>query len=192
LGGESRIAEHLGHQPREQIGHLDDAQTPLAWLEREREARERRRDDREGVRRVTPEPDRIGEPWDELLELPHRPRPAMDEQERQWVRADAGLMDEVEVDPLQRHQELLEGVELGLLGTPVEAVLPALGQAPHERQVRPVLPPRLRDLVGPTGAGQPLPQIVQHVVWDVETVRLWLEGRQFASTLTDRLAAGRT
>jgi len=60
LGGEARIAEDLGHQPREQIGHLDDAKTPLAWLEREREAGKRRSDDREGIRRVIPEPGRIG------------------------------------------------------------------------------------------------------------------------------------
>ena len=104
LCSEARICEHVGHQPREKIGHLDDAKTRLAGLERERVTGKRRRDDRERVRRVTPKPGRIGEPWDELVELPHRPRPAMDQEERQRVRADAALMDEVEVDPLERHR----------------------------------------------------------------------------------------
>jgi hypothetical protein len=86
LRGESRIAEDLGHQSGEEIGHLGDAKTRLAWLEREREAGKRRCDDREGVCRVAPESDLIGKSWDELVELPHRPRPAMDQEERQWVR----------------------------------------------------------------------------------------------------------
>jgi hypothetical protein len=177
LSGESRITEDLGHQSREEIGHLDDAKTPLAWLEREREAGKRRGDDREeGVRWVTAEPRRIGEPWDELVQLPHGSRPAMDEEERKWVRADPWLVDEVEVDPVERHPELSERVQLRLLRPPVEAVSPALRQAPHEREARAVLPPRPGDLVGPPGARQPLPQVVQHVVVDIETVGLRLRG----------------
>jgi hypothetical protein len=105
----------------------------------------------------------------------------MDEQERQWVRPDASLVDEVEVDPLERHPELIEGVQLRLLRAPIEAVSPALGQAPHERQVRAVLPPGLRDLIRPAGARQPLAQVGQHVVVDVETVWLRLDGHHLCA-----------
>src|SRR5215208_5863080 len=107
----------------------------------------------------------------------------MDEEQRQWVRADASLVDEVEIDPVERRLELIERVQLCLLSPPVEAVEPTLGEAPHEREVRPVLPSGLRDLVGPTGALQPLPQVVQHVVVDIETVRLRLEGNHLRTDL---------
>src|SRR5919112_999895 len=60
------------------------------------------------------------------------------------------------------------------------------GQLPHEREVRPVPPAGLGDLVGPAGAPEPLPQIVQQVVVDIEAVRLGLEG----SHVLDRAGGG--
>jgi hypothetical protein len=46
----------------------------------------------------------------------------MDQEERQWLRADASLVDEVEVDRVERHLELIERVQLRLLCPPVEPV----------------------------------------------------------------------
>jgi hypothetical protein len=51
----------------------------------------------------------------------------MDQEEPQWVRPDASLVDEVEIDPLERHPELIERVQLRFLRPPVEPVLPARG-----------------------------------------------------------------
>jgi hypothetical protein len=79
--------------------------------------------------------------------------------------------------------ELVEGVQLRLLRPPVEAVSPVRGQAPHEREVRAVLPPASADLVGPARARQSLPQVGQHAVVDVEAVWLRLDGRHLCADL---------
>jgi hypothetical protein len=56
----------------------------------------------------------------------------VDEEQGRWVGADAQPVYEVELDPLDRHSELVERVQLRLLRPPVKAFSPALGQAAHE------------------------------------------------------------
>ena len=77
-----RIAQHVRHQFGEAIGHRLDTESPLAGLEREAEAGQRRRDDGEGVGRVAAEAGRVGEARDELQELEHRAGPAVRQQQR--------------------------------------------------------------------------------------------------------------
>ena len=64
---------------------------------------------------------------DQLVELPHGSRPAVDEDERQWVGADDCLVDEVEVDPVEPHPELVERIQRRLLRPSVETVTRAVG-----------------------------------------------------------------
>ena len=52
----------------------------------------------------------------------------MQQQERHGARAPARDMQEMQVDTVQRHLVLWEGVETRFLGTPVEAVTPIVDQ----------------------------------------------------------------
>ena len=73
-------------------------------LKRQRVAGQRRRDDGEV----------LGEQRDQLVELEHRARPAVREQQRHRVGSPARLVDEMQVDAADRHLELREAVELAL------------------------------------------------------------------------------
>ena len=122
LGRRSGVAEHVRHEVRAAIGHGLDAESPLAGLEREGVAGQRRRDDGEGVGWVAAEAGRVGQARDQLEELEHGAGPAVREQQRQGGRPLARRVNEVQVDALQRHLVLREGVEPRLLRAPVEAV----------------------------------------------------------------------
>ena len=137
-----------------------------------RVAGQRGRDDREGVGGIAAEAAGIGQARDQLVELPDRAGPAVREQQRVRIRADAGLVDEVQVDARERDLELLERVELRLLGAPVEAVAPVLDERAQIVQVRAVGPLGAGNLVRPAGAREPAAQVVQNLVGDVESERL--------------------
>ena len=122
LRGEARIAEHAGHQLGEAVGDRLRREARLPRLEREAVAGQRRSDDGEGVGRVAAEARRIGEAGDDLEELEHRARPAVREEERKGSRAPALDVEEVQVDPVQRHRELRKGIEPRFLRAPVELV----------------------------------------------------------------------
>ena len=65
------------------------------------------------------------------------------------------------VDAGKRHGVLPEGVELRLLGTPVEAVSPVVEQLLQIRDAGPRRPRFERRLVGEAGSREALPQILQ-------------------------------
>ena len=85
LHGEALVAERLGHQFGETIRHLLDAEALLPGPERKAIARQRRRDDGEGIRRIAAEARRIGEARNEVDELEHRARPAVHQKERHRI-----------------------------------------------------------------------------------------------------------
>src|SRR5215213_4758668 len=148
------VAEHAGHGLREDIRALDEAQSLLEGPKREPVAGQRRDDDAEaaaltGVRKRV----------NDLVELPHRAWPAVEKQDRYGIVAVCPLVDEVQIDALQRHAVLLEVVQLRLLRTPVVLVLPVGGELSRVREAHPVAPPGARDLVWPARALQALVQI---------------------------------
>src|SRR6476661_1335270 len=69
LSAEARITKHVNHQVREAVGNLLDSKSALVVFERKPIAWEGRRDHCEGVVRVSSEPGRIGEPWNDVEEL---------------------------------------------------------------------------------------------------------------------------
>jgi len=77
LGGEATVAEHVGHQPGEDVGDARDVEARLIRREREAIAGQRRRDDGERIFRIAAVAPRIGEQREDLVEFPHRSRPAV-------------------------------------------------------------------------------------------------------------------
>src|SRR5216683_4359670 len=105
------IAEHVMHEGGDAIRYLGNAEPPLAGLERKAVARQGRRHYGEGIAYVAAEPCRIGEARDELEKLEHRAGPAMQQQQWHRVGADAGHMQIVQVDAVERDAELRKGVQ---------------------------------------------------------------------------------
>src|SRR5918998_290122 len=148
------VAERAGHKLRQGIRAVDEAESVLEGPKRESVAGQRQDNDAEaaaltGVRKQV----------NDLVELPHRAWPAVEEQDRDGIIALSPLVDEVQIDALQGRAVLLEGVQLRLLRTPVVLVLPVGGELYHVREARPVAPLGARDLVRPARAVQALPQI---------------------------------
>ena len=79
----------------------------------------------------------------------------MQEEQRQWLRADTRLMDEVQVNAVQGDNEVAKGVQPRLLRPPVIVVTPVIDELFEIRQVGTVLPACTGNVVGPADAGQP-------------------------------------
>ena len=74
-----------------------------------------------------------------------------------------------EVDALP--SEVIERVKLPLPGTPVELMGPVRNEAPQPVEFGALLPPYPGYLVGPSCMVQPCPQIVEHLIRDVNPKR---------------------
>ena len=126
----------------------------------EPEPGERRNDHVERICRVASVGSRIGERADEIHELGERARIPVRDDQRQRVRL--GRTDVQEVDRLavDRGGELREPVERRLVLPPVVLGSPILGQVLQVPERHAPAPPGVGRLVGPTGAGEPLLEIV--------------------------------
>ena len=125
LHAEAVVAEHR-HQLGVERDDLLDGEALLPRTERERVARQRRRDHGEV----------LGEQRDDLVKLEHRARPAVRDEQRRRAGLARGLVDEVQVDAADRQRELAEAVELGFPRPPVEAGAPVFDEVPHVRETR--------------------------------------------------------
>ncbi len=162
------VAQHVGHQRGERVGHLDDPEARLARGVGETVAGQRRRDHRERIGGVAAEARGIGEHGDDLVELPHRARPPVGDQERQRPGAAALLVDEMEVDAGHLRDELAERVEPGLVRAPVVAVLPVGDELLHVGEAGAIGPLLPGSLIRPAHAGQPLAQVGERRLRDVD------------------------
>ena len=95
---------------------------------------------------------RLGEQWDQTLELEHRARPAVDEHDR---RAFA-RPDEVNAVP----GRVLEFVEPALSRAPVVIRRPVLAQASQEPLIHPVFPADVRR-IRPTRPPEALAEVIE-------------------------------
>ena len=130
LHAEFGISEPLRHQRRDAIGDLLDAEPLLPRRERQAVARQRRRDNREGIRRIAAEARRVGQARDDVEELEHRTGPAMQQQQRQRRRPLPGHMQKMQADVEKPGLELRERVEARLLRPPIETPTPIIHQLP--------------------------------------------------------------
>ena len=96
----------------------------------------------------------------------------MREQKRRRLRTAAFDMDEVEVDAVDPRLELRQRVERALRRAPVVAVAPVPDELAHEVNRRPVRPRHNRRFVREAHAGEPLAQVAQRGVFDVQLERL--------------------
>src|ERR1700730_15255932 len=76
-------------------------------------------------------------------------------------------MNEVNVEPVEVRLELVELIQPPLLRPPVVPVAPVRNQFLEVGEVRSVVPPYLGNFVGEAGPRQPLLQVGQHGVRDV-------------------------
>ena len=171
LGGEAPVAEHVRHEPGEELGDLGDAQARLVRSEGVAVAGQRGRHDREGVGGIPAVPARVREEGDQPVELPHRPRPPVGDEQGQGVRPDPRGADEVQVQVAHRYRELRELVEPGLLGAPVISVAPVGDELLHVGEARAVAPALAGNLVRPAHALEARPEVGQDLVGDADRER---------------------
>ena len=88
----------------------------------------------------------------ELVELVHRPGPAVGEDDRGGAGVRAALVDEVDVESVDGGLEMVERVEPSFLVPPVEPRVPVLDQLAEVGQVGAIVPPDALELVGEPGA----------------------------------------
>ena len=154
-------------------------------------ARQRRAHDVERVGRVAAVRDRIGERADDLVELDDRARPAVGDHERQRVRLRGPHVEEVDAEAVELGAELRERVEARLGRPPVVLRRPVRAQLLHVRE-RDALRPVVDGLgLGPAGASQPLPEVDEILVRDVDAERHDLVGHANPLGWREPIAADR-
>ena len=80
------VAEHLGHQPRQQLGGADRGCATSAGAVREAKPRQRRHDHIEGISRIATIAGWIGKPRDNFVVPIERVRPAVEQEQARVVR----------------------------------------------------------------------------------------------------------
>jgi len=90
-----------------------------------------------------------------------------------WVMTSGKLVDQVDLQASDLGAELLELVQAGLVRAPVVAIAPVGDELSYVGEVRAVSPSRARHLVRKARARQPLPQIGEVGVGDVDAK--WLD-----------------
>jgi hypothetical protein len=125
----------------------------------------------EGIGRVAAVGSGVGEGADQLQELHDRPGPAVDQQQRGGLWFGGADMEEVHGGPVEGGGELGVLVEPGLVLAPVVAAAPVFGQVLEVPEGDPAGSAGVGELVGPAGSGQPLLEVVQVGLGDLDPER---------------------
>ncbi len=113
-----------------------------------------------GVLGLAPVGHGIGQRPDDLVKLVHRPRPAVDDHERQRGLFLGPHVDEVDVQAVNGCRELVELVQLSLVGLPVVLLAPVGNEVFHILEIDPVSPTRAIDRVRKARAVQAFLQVL--------------------------------
>ncbi len=140
-------------------------------LAAEPEAWQRRADHVEGVGGVAPVLDWVGQRPDDLVELDNRAGPAVGQHQRGRVEMRGADMQEVDVQPVDRGQELREVVQPRVGGRPVVVLKPVPAQFLEVGQRRALRPVAHSLRVRPPGPAQPFAQVRDVGVGDVNLER---------------------
>jgi hypothetical protein len=108
----------------------------------------------------------LGQRPDQVEELGDAARVAVRDQQRGGVRPLRPDVQEVDALTVDLGRELRVRVEARLLGTPVEACAPVVGELAEVVGGNTAGPPRAGESGGPAGSGQPVAQVVQVGVGD--------------------------
>ena len=167
LGHETLVTQVLGHQLCPQISNAGRVHARLLGSVRKTVPRHGGDDNIEGVGRIAAIGRRVGKTWNDLEHLEEGAGPAVGDHQWQWIGPLALGLYEVDPQPVNVGTEVIEGVKEFFLLPPVKRGAPVLHQFLNVGQVGTVAPVRAGDFVGPAGAGQPFPQVVQYGVGDM-------------------------
>ena len=156
------------HQGCDTIGDFGNAEPLLAGAKRQAVSRQGRRHDGEGVARVAAEAGGIGEARNDLEKFEHRTGPAVQQEQRHRVRADAGHVQIMQIDAVERDAELRKGVECCFLRPPVKPVAPVFRKLAKIGDIGAIGPGLAGRLVGKAGAGKTIAQVGDVGVRDVK------------------------
>ena len=134
---------------------------PLTRRPGEPEPRNRRNNQVKRITRIPAVRPGVGQRPDDLHELHDRAGPAVRHDQRQRPRCCRTHVQEVHGLPVDLRGELRERVQPVLKDPPVVGRAPVLGQFPHVVQRDAVVPADIGQLVRPPGPGQPVPQVIQ-------------------------------
>jgi hypothetical protein len=129
LGTEAGVAEHVCHQGGKQVGHRHPAEPRLLGAKGKRVPGEGRGHDRESVPGIAPTTGGVGQERNEFMEFPDRPRPPVQQEQREWRWPQAWLVNEMQSNTGHGDRKMLKRVQLGLLEAPVVLLTPVR----HER-----------------------------------------------------------
>ena len=114
---------------------------------------------------------RVRQHLDDPVELEERARPAVLDEERSGPVVRGALVNEVNTQPADRRDEVMKPVQLRFRGPPVIAVRP-IGRKASDRSELRALPPAVPvDLVRPSCAGEPFPEIREDFIRDLDAKR---------------------
>ena len=125
----------------------------------------------EGVGRIAAVRARVGQRPDHPQELDRRAGPAVGEDQGQRVGLRRAHVDEVDPLAVGLGDELRQLVELGLAGAPVEFLAPVARQALQVLARDAPAPADARGLAGPAGAREPVAEVLELGVGDVDAER---------------------
>ena len=90
--------------------------------------------------------------WNDLEHLDERARPSVRDDEGNWIGPLSFRVDVVDAQPVDVSHKVVELVDAGLLGAPVESILPVLAELADVGEAGAVVPAYVLKLVGPAGA----------------------------------------
>ena len=114
----------------------------------------------------------MGQQRDELDEPDERIRVAMDQQDRDGVRAFPLFMDIVKAEAVNIGTVMMEGIQLFFLLFPVEAMSPVGAQVLQIVFIGAIRPSTAGDFIGPARSSQTLTQVIQDKRRDGDGKRL--------------------
>lgn len=120
---------------------------------------------------------RVGEKREHLQLFEERARPPVGQHDRQGVGAVAPDVNEVDAQPADLGLIVRQRVQPRFLGVPVEPRAPVLCQLADVVEVGPVVPAGAVDRVRPPGSREPITQVVEDVVFDMDGIGLAIHGR---------------
>ena len=115
----------------------------------------------------------VGERTDQVVELVHRPRPAMDEQQREGRRPAAADVVVVKVEAIDLVEELGVAVQVGFVATPIVLRTPVVAERAHVVDVGAVVPAGAGESVGPARTVEALAQVIEDGVGDGDLEGTW-------------------
>ena len=173
LRGKPGVAQFVTHELDPQVPYLGRVHAPFVGHRRKPISRHGRDYNVERVFRASTVIYRVGQWLDNLEDFEDCAGPTVGDDQRYRVGPLPPLVDEMDVQSLDVSREVGKPVDGLFLGAPIKLGAPILHQLLYVVQIRAVVPTRPRDLIGPPGAGQPVFQVLEYGIRDMDLVGLY-------------------